>query len=401
MTNRVSRPLVAAYSSAGAYPGYPYWTGRDATFSRTGTSNSYNTSRTIVNNMTAVSRLYDFGISVLTVNAVGQPPKSYNGNVMSVSGFSIPEPDSSLRNEVDSKLVQRLRQTDSNYAAAFAEGAQTIDMIAGRARQIAQIAFSVKKLDPKGIWAALGVGKDKNRYHGPSKRQERYVESLIGLPGNPKDLKKVGIRPDDLWLEMQYGWKPLCSDIYNAAIDHYNAVNAKEDRFSARAMRETAVTRPNVLVGPGNFVNARFRYHYQTQLQKIAYTKIDDAIYKTATGISDPLSVAWEVLPASFIVDWFYPVGTFLEDMHTVEAYKATTTVCQTVRYIGDVKLASYTVPSNMALSNPGGSTYYEKRVIRSSVPLTVPQPKVAKPGLSISHATSAIALISSAFGRK
>jgi hypothetical protein len=35
-------------------------------------------------------------------------------------------------------------------------------------------------------------------------------------------------------------------------------------------------------------------------------------------GLLDPLSVAWEILPWSFVVDWFYPVGTFLDNLSII-----------------------------------------------------------------------------------
>jgi hypothetical protein len=36
----------------------------------------------------------------------------------------------------------------------------------------------------------------------------------------------------------------------------------------------------------------------------------------SSTGIADPLLLAWELLPWSFVADWFLPVGNYLENLN-------------------------------------------------------------------------------------
>jgi hypothetical protein len=39
-----------------------------------------------------------------------------------------------------------------------------------------------------------------------------------------------------------------------------------------------------------------------------------------ALGLLDPLTVAWEIIPYSFVIDWFVPIGTYFENLNTIPA---------------------------------------------------------------------------------
>jgi hypothetical protein len=45
------------------------------------------------------------------------------------------------------------------------------------------------------------------------------------------------------------------------------------------------------------------------------FGKVDDAnlVLLNSLGLLNPLQVAWELVPFSFVVDWILPIGSFLE----------------------------------------------------------------------------------------
>jgi hypothetical protein len=49
-----------------------------------------------------------------------------------------------------------------------------------------------------------------------------------------------------------------------------------------------------------------------TYSKRIKADLYEDISVARSLGMVDPLQVAWEIVPYSFVVDWFLPVGSFL-----------------------------------------------------------------------------------------
>jgi hypothetical protein len=51
------------------------------------------------------------------------------------------------------------------------------------------------------------------------------------------------------------------------------------------------------------------------------YYKVDDVFKNKMSqlGLNSPVSLAWELIPYSFVVDWFLPIGQALEDLSKFE----------------------------------------------------------------------------------
>jgi hypothetical protein len=48
----------------------------------------------------------------------------------------------------------------------------------------------------------------------------------------------------------------------------------------------------------------------------------EELSFGRSLGLTDPLSVVWEIIPYSFVVDWFLPVGTYLENLNVIPKLK-------------------------------------------------------------------------------
>jgi hypothetical protein len=122
----------------------------------------------------------------------------------------------------------------------------------------------------------------------------------------------------------------------------------------------------------------------------------------SSTGISNPASVIWEKLPWSFVVDWFLPVGTFLNNLDYASGLEfhrgwiSTKLVSSANATIADGKADSSGVHQNYT----GGSDSihgesYEREVL-GSFP-AVPLPRLKNP-LSLTHVANALSLLATAF---
>lgn len=126
----------------------------------------------------------------------------------------------------------------------------------------------------------------------------------------------AGITPRRLaesWLEYTYGWRPLAADIYNAASEVTRSVDNGLLKVTASA--RVKLTNP---VGQGTGQSIE-------QIgQPIAFAKYGVVMKSMTTSQElsrwtslNPLSIAWELLPYSFVIDWFYNVGDYLRGMET------------------------------------------------------------------------------------
>jgi hypothetical protein len=48
------------------------------------------------------------------------------------------------------------------------------------------------------------------------------------------------------------------------------------------------------------------------------YELYEEMSFERNLGLTDPLSVAWELIPYSFVVDWFVPIGTYLDNLNAI-----------------------------------------------------------------------------------
>lgn len=146
-------------------------------------------------------------------------------------------------------------------------------------------------------------------------RKGRFGDFLKALNTRPKKRHKRTrwTRPKDaasLWLEYWFGWSPLIADIY-AVIDVMQGAFPPVDVIATSGSRGkisfSSVQNPDWLYNIYNLdVKARATYRAK------AYISNPSLFLANQLGVINPASVAWELVPFSFVVDWFVPVGDFL-----------------------------------------------------------------------------------------
>lgn len=123
------------------------------------------------------------------------------------------------------------------------------------------------------------------------------------------------------------------------------------------------------------------------------------------TGFTNPINLAWEVLPFSFVVDWFLPIGPWLE---TLSAWNGLEFVggSQTLFTRGWTHLSvDYQGPCRFIVNDQGiwvkHSRFSQEVVLLDRSTLggfpTQTLPTFKNP-LSVTHASNALALVRSVF---
>jgi hypothetical protein len=118
------------------------------------------------------------------------------------------------------------------------------------------------------------------------------------------------------WLEIQYGWNPLMSDVMGAMLhlQHRNRFRLSTVHVTASGKSESDLILPR---GGRNSsgVNLSFRIKHQASVFLTYRMSSPQLAEVSSLGLVNPIEILWEIIPYSFVVDWFLPVGPWLSSL--------------------------------------------------------------------------------------
>jgi len=210
-----------------------------------------------------------------------------------------------------------------------------------------------------------------------SKRRFKQVKRLLGLPRN-----KLRQTVSNRWLEAQYGILPLVSDIYGS-------VEELERRLQLPVVRKVTLkvhdTNEGVLSwSPIAFMNVtpKMVWSWTTSKRVVCYIE-HDSLALSRLGYTNPIYLAWELLPYSFLVDYLIGIGNWLNSLDAaIGLNKITGTVSTKIDY-----------SAQMAFGGQSYATGYYARSVFYSLPLP-PLPSW-KPSLGFTRIANVLALLS------
>lgn len=112
------------------------------------------------------------------------------------------------------------------------------------------------------------------------------------------------------WLEYIYGWAPTVSGAFDTAEILSESLQqglTSVGRVKARQIRNHSVT--DSYKAEEVYEIARATGYYQYTIRDAKLLRLSQL------GFTNPLSVAWELLPWSFVLDWFIDVGGYINRM--------------------------------------------------------------------------------------
>lgn len=259
------------------------------------------------------------------------------------------------------RLIEAVKGHQFNLAVSAAQGKQTVDMVVNAVHSIGGAIRDLKRGKFESAARRFGV---KQR---PSKLSEKDVAGR--------------------WLELQYGWLPLISDVYEASKAYESVTNKiRKNRVSVSLSREgikdTSASSSNYSCK--GMVDERWRLIYEMSEQLSTARSL---------GLTDPASVVWELIPYSFVVDWFLPIGSYLENLNTIPKLQGRFMTIKVRRFNGSALNVNKAVTWTK-LPTTQNSQYYLTRTVSTS--LSVPKPAfVSLPdAMSPSRIWNALALV-------
>lgn len=338
--------------------------------------------------------------------------------------------------KIINKLIEQISLTKVNSAVAMAEMNKTVVHLAHTATRIHDAIKALRKARFGDFTRALGLttsAAQKRTFYTGVRKSFRADWVLDPTPGGGLNSRKRGTFStftyrkkftayesrmgsnvsnflSDTWLEYSYGWKPLLRDVYDhaaAAAEFMVEHQSKVRTVKARANCERYTSYVQI---PVNDQVKRTFYGYSKISGEIgiSYSIPNGAVnIATAFGLQNPLEVIWELVPFSFVADWFLPIGDSLRALSAFnglvfhsgyKSHKHVRTITSSVEGYG-----GFTSGGVRWFGASGGGTgkrweYDQGRVLLTSFPSFV-WPQLKDPR-SWSHAASAIALLQSLFLR-
>lgn len=232
-----------------------------------------------------------------------------------VGGISNPsslrEPNASSFSSLDNRIRHKIKDQNVNLANAVAEYRQTSNLLSSTARDVVRTFHSL--------------------------RSGRPLRDFISMLSHPetRNAKRLSNR----WLEYQYGWRPLLSDVHGGA-----EALAKKLQVGMYLYQTAFDRRSDKGFSP--YILGGTSFEADLRMKVRARYKISAGGLKTLSelGITNPLSLAWELVPYSFVIDWIIPVGDYLggldalfgvSDLTILRSYKLKVTAFQALNYSG------------------------------------------------------------------
>jgi len=244
-------------------------------------------------------------------------------------------------------LVQVLsHRDDQNPYSYWSVGVTPLgwnDDTASEARNLAYAKFKDKIGDPAG-WLVNLIEAEQAIGSIASKATQLYRMARAIRKGHFIDAGKAighSVKPKGVsvkksfannWLEYHFGWEPLVKDI-GSSMELLCSKNLYDPvKVSVRSKSVRPRTKFEDYSDPWEHRTQFSSNECRCRMDATIVISNPNAFLLSQMGFVNPLSVAWDLVPFSFCVDWFLNVGDILSswtDFNGIELRNAFTTLTQ------------------------------------------------------------------------
>lgn len=194
-----------------------------------------------------------------------------------------------------------------NAPVFIAEAGKTAEMVYNRAHHLTTLARHLLRGNFVGFARNLASELPSRKYSRGIRRFNREYQ---------KDPTKAAA---NAWLEYTYGWTPFMSDVRNAANVLFDVVHNEPMRVYVSVGRGNSrevidhVNNNTTFLGYG--VRTSWRETREVSSKVVWRYQIAPWSLPNQIGLDNPALVAWELVPFSFVADWFLPIGDYISQL--------------------------------------------------------------------------------------
>ena len=262
------------------------------------------------------------------------PAQQWDGNSNSTNGgysassTTLPYPYQSLdglttlRDRALAKVYSQMRG-NSNLATDLAESGQTMRMLREAVKLqrgfVSIVNLIISRMPPP---------------RKPKKQNQLRINGTLynrrtgrAVPDRLSERTTLGQQRLDYvtgkWLEARYGWTPLINSCYDAYDNLMRSQVAERKTFASRSANRKEC---NVRI---DYAGSGYKSHpvriEETLKERIRivyeFTLPEKGIWDWTS--LNPAAIAWELVPLSFVADWFFTIGKSLENLENYWLWKS------------------------------------------------------------------------------
>lgn len=325
------------------------------------------------NNFRMIRRWLDSTVAVRIIsNVSGEVVSHFDPTATSDNCVSYKYVPFLYADEAWSDARSKITDAVSDLGEMYATRQQTINMVTSKVRTLTRAYSALRRRDWRGFESALGIKARRRKFN----------------------------KPAEAWLEYTYGWSPLIHEVWKM-IDHPFAVPSTVCHGTATHSFDDSLSKTIGRIAYVSSSTHTIRCHARVSVS------VTGAWIQAASqyGLNNPALTAWDLVPYSFVVDWFIPVGEFLTQLG---AFAGLSFSDASVTEVSDFS-RSWMATNQIKYADPGvqfapsrvvseRERIYEKRRQKASFnPYGFP---TFGNGLNLSRFTSALALMQTAFSK-
>lgn len=228
-----------------------------------------------------------------------------------------PRTSLNTENRALTECLNKLKDGVANLGESLATFNQTLGLIADVLTKMRAVftAINAKNIADAKMW-----DRARTAYYSAirSKKSRKSIRKRVffkswGVPVKRPSANWYSAKAGSYWLELQYGWKPLVNDIValvgslKSGIPslRLNAVRDIKEHHSLPQGTFSSLSNGSLKTTGSLYSGCRVRA--DVSVKSPALAQLD------SLGLVNPYSLAWELLPFSFVIDWFIPIGNCLK----------------------------------------------------------------------------------------
>lgn len=280
---------------------------------------------------------------------------------LSLARPQLSDNDTELRAAAWGKVYNKVTELRANVALMLAERRESMEVVIDTMARIAKFYKAIKNRDLRHAAALAGLKLSRRR----SRRGNANASS--------KELS-------NLYLQFTLGLMPTAMDVYNLVAGtlrplEWNISESMSKNDEQQVMMTGDKGDWNCTVG----IRQRCSVHIRATIPD---TLAFSANFLDQFGFTNPAALAWELLPLSFVANWFIDMGSFLSQfsaftgMEITEISETYTAKCAILEssFIGPTPQAGFNDRSATQMLRQGGYFVEKRRVLLQEPPILPPQ---------------------------